>query len=128
MRVKVGAEVISNYNSFDIYQHPKNKSVNKKRKRLSDLKNDTMIGQQFDFKKYHVCYDPNINKKNHAPEDSKIYLPISNLDVINEQHGIQCADTNGVLQFLLLPRGTSIDECRKYKTMETLQFLNNNRP
>ena len=119
MRVKIVANIISDYQTFDEYKLPKNKSLNKKRKRISNLKiihcHDTMIGQQYDFKQHHVCFDPNINVNCHLRQNDSIYMPILNLEVINELNGIECKDSNGVLQFLLLPRSASINGCDKKK-------------
>ena len=130
--MKAAGKVIHDYQSFDKYKFPNKKSILRKQKRMSNLKQiicfDTAIDKEYDFKTKQTCFDPNIEEMIHEKKEDIIHYPVSQLEIIDEQNGIECRDTNDVLQFLLVPRLTSIHECGKKKTMETLQFLRKNRP
>ena len=117
--MKVGAGIINDYKSFDKYKYPKQSSIFKKRRRMSKLKLvnclNTTIGKELYFKTYHTCFDPNIKEKVHERKENIIFFPVTKLEILDNQNGIECRSTNDVLQFLLLPRHSSIKECCKKK-------------
>ena len=130
--MKIGAELLDNYQNFKEYQLPSWSCLKKKKKLLETLKTivcyDTMIESKFDFKHHKICFDPNIKNTTYVETGMKLYYPVYDLEVINVINGIQCKDMNGVLQFLLLPREISISDTNKHKLMDTLTFLSKNRP
>ena len=48
----------------------------------------SIIGKEYDFKTYLTYFDPNIKERIYVSNENKIYFPVTNLDIIDEQNGI----------------------------------------
>ena len=106
---------------------PKHTSMLRKKRRMSTMTKihlcETNVDKEYDFKSNHICFDPNIRGKIYDDREKITFYPVSQLQIIDKYNGIECRDTNNVLQFLLLPRNTSIDEGGKKKNYGNVAFF-----
>ena len=131
MRVKIGATVLNDYINFKEYKSPSQSSTAKKRHRLHNLQSiviETQLLQRNMYKEKIICFDPNIQINSNTNCKHQKYYPMNGMDIIDTTNGIQCNNTEGVLQFLLLPRGESLKQMKKRNIMQSLKFLSKNRP
>ena len=129
-RVRIGARILSEHENVNFIKETL--SSTKKKKRIRELckvvTSEEDHSKVFGVNNSLISFDPALLQNEKRKEGNLIYYPVSQLEQINTIDGIQCINTDGVIQFVLVPRKISIHDVTKSKVMETLSFLKKNRP